>query len=411
MTPKRVVITGVGVVSAVGSGRERFFETLVQGRSGIGPITRFDASMLRSRIAGEVRDLDLGTLDTKLLKRSSRFTHLALAASAEALAHAGLDGSAREEAAVVIGTGIGGFDDLEREHAAFLSEGPEKFRPLTVAMIIPNMGAGMVAIAHGLRGPCLCPTTACATGAHALGQAFDLIRAGRVHAALAGSSESTLSPFAVDGYCQLRALSTRNDAPTTASRPFSASRDGFVIAEGAGILVLESLEHARARGAEVLAELAGHGSSGDGYHMTAPDPDGRGAIRAMRMALADAGLSPDQVDLVNAHGTSTQLNDANETRAIRAVFGAHADRLWVHATKSMTGHALGASASLEAVACVLTLMHGVVHPTANLHDPDPACDLDFVPLVARERRVRTVMSNSFGFGGHNGVLILKAFED
>ncbi len=411
MTPNRVVITGVGVTSAVGSGRAQFFEALVEGRSGIGPITRFDASMLRSRIAGEVRDLGVGGLDPKLLKRSSRFTHLALAASAEALAHAGLTGAAREEAAVVIGTGIGGFDDLEHEHAAFLTHGPEKFRPLTVAMIIPNMGAGMVAIAYGMRGPCLCPSTACATGAHAIGQAFDMIRAGRVQAALAGSAESTLSPFAVDGYCQLRALSTRNDSPSTASRPFSRSRDGFVIAEGAGVLVLESLEHARARGAQVLAELAGYGSSGDAHHMTAPDPEGRGAIRAMRMALADAGMSPEQVELVNAHGTSTQLNDAHETRVIRAVFGAHAERLWVHATKSMTGHALGASASLEAVACVLTLMHGVVHPTANLDDPDPACDLDYVPLVARERRIRTVMSNSFGFGGHNGVLILRSFED
>lgn len=411
MTPNRVVITGVGVTSAVGSGRAQFFEALVEGRSGIGPITRFDASMLRSRIAGEVRDLGVGGLDPKLLKRSSRFTHLALAASAEALAHAGLTGAAREEAAVVIGTGIGGFDDLEHEHAAFLTHGPEKFRPLTVAMIIPNMGAGMVAIAYGMRGPCLCPSTACATGAHAIGQAFDMIRAGRVQAALAGSAESTLSPFAVDGYCQLRALSTRNDSPSTASRPFSRSRDGFVIAEGAGVLVLESLEHARARGAQVLAELAGYGSSGDAHHMTAPDPEGRGAIRAMRMALADAGMSPEQVELVNAHGTSTQLNDAHETRVIRAVFGAHAERLWVHATKSMTGHALGASASLEAVACVLTLMHGVVHPTANLDDPDPACDLDYVPLVARERRIRTVMSNSFGFGGHNGVLILRSFEN
>ncbi len=411
MTPNRVVITGVGVTSAVGSGRAQFFEALVEGRSGIGPITRFDASMLRSRIAGEVRDLGVGGLDPKLLKRSSRFTHLALAASAEALAHAGLSGAAREEAAVVIGTGIGGFDDLEHEHAAFLTHGPEKFRPLTVAMIIPNMGAGMVAIAYGMRGPCLCPSTACATGAHAIGQAFDMIRAGRVQAALAGSAESTLSPFAVDGYCQLRALSTRNDSPTTASRPFSRSRDGFVIAEGAGVLVLESLEHARARGAQVLAELAGYGGSGDAHHMTAPDPEGRGAIRAMRMALEDAGLSPEQVELVNAHGTSTQLNDAHETRVIRAVFGAHAEPLWVHATKSMTGHALGASASLEAVACVLTLMHGVVHPTANLDDPDPACDLDYVPLVARERRIRTVMSNSFGFGGHNGVLILRSFED
>lgn len=410
MTPGRVVVTGVGVASPVGSGRERYFDGLISGRSGIGPITRFDASPLRSRIAGEVRDLDLSGFDAKTLKRSSRFTHLALVAATEALEQSGLEADAREAAAVVIGTGIGGFDDLEREHALFLAQGPERFNPLTVPMIIPNMAAGRVAIAHGMRGPCLCPSVACATGAHAIGQAFDLIRSGRVPIAVAGSTESTISPFAVDGYCQLRALSTRNDCPTAASRPFSASRDGFVIAEGAGILVLESLEHARARGAEILAELAGFGSSGDAHHLTAPDPQGRGAIRAMRLALEDARLSADTIELVNAHATSTPLNDVTETLAIRAVFGPHADQLWVHATKSLTGHALGASSSLEAVASVLTLVHGVVHPTLNLHDPDPACDLDYVPLVARERRIRTIMSNSFAFGGHNAVLVLRAFS-
>ena len=410
MTPGRVVVTGVGVASPVGSGRERYFAGLISGRSGIGPITRFDANALRSRIAGEVRDLDLSRLDAKVIRRSSRFTHLALVASAEALEQAGLDPSARERAAVVIGTGIGGFEDLEREHAAFLAQGPERFNPLTVPMIIPNMAAGMVAIAHGMRGPCLCPSIACATGAQAIGQAFDLIRAGRVPIAVAGSTESTISPFAVDGYCQLRALSTRNDDPSAASRPFSATRDGFVIAEGAGILVLESLDHARARGAEVLAEVAGFASTSDAHHITAPDPQGRGAIRAMRLALEDAHLSADAIELVNAHATSTPLNDVTETRAIREVFGSHSDRLWVHATKSLTGHALGASASLEAVASVLTLVHGVVHPTLNLHDPDPACDLDYVPLVARERRIRTIMSNSFAFGGHNAVLVLRTIE-
>ena len=408
MTPGRVVVTGVGVASPVGSGRDRYFAGLISGRSGIGPITRFDASPLRSRIAGEVRDLDLSRLDAKTIRRSSRFTHLALFAAAEALEQSGLEADGREPAAVVIGTGIGGFDDLEREHAVFLARGPERFNPLTVPMIIPNMAAGMVAIAHGMRGPCLCPSIACATGAHAIGQAFDLIRAGRVPLAVAGSTESTISPFAVDGYCQLRALSTRNESPSEASRPFSASRDGFVIAEGAGILVLESLEHVRARGAEILAELAGFGSCGDAHHLTAPDPHGRGAIRAMRLALEDARLSADSIELVSAHATSTPLNDVTETRAIRTVFGPHADRLWVHATKSLTAHALGASSSLEAVATVLTLVHGVVHPTLNLHDPDPACDLDYVPLVARERRIRTIMSNSFAFGGHNAVLVLRA---
>lgn len=406
MTPHRVVVTGLGVVSAVGTGCERFFDSLISGRSGIAPITRFDASALRSRIAGEVLDLDTSGLDSKILKRSSRFTHLALVAAAEALAHAQWDGMARESAAVVIGTGIGGFDDLEREHTRFLADGPGQFQPLTVPMIIPNMAAAMVAIAHGLRGPCLCPSTACATGAHAIGQAFDLIRHGRVAVALAGSTESTLSPFAVDGYCQLRALSTRNDTPAAASRPFSRSRDGFVIAEGSGLLALESYEHARQRGATIWAEILGYGSSGDAFHVTAPDPEGRGAARAMRMALEDARIPADHIELINAHGTSTPLNDVTETRAIRTVFGAHADQLWVHATKSMTGHALGASAAIEAVSSVLTLQRGVVHPTINLDDPDPECDLDAVPQVARERRIRAVMSNSFGFGGHNGVLIM-----
>lgn len=410
MSVRRVVVTGVGVVSPVGSGRERFLDALVHGRSGLGPITRFDASALRSRIAGEVRDLDTSALDSKLLKRSSRFTHLALVAAGEALAHAELDEASRDNAAVVIGSGIGGFDDLEREHETFLEKGPERFHPLTVPMIIPNMAAAMVAMAFGLRGSCLCPVTACATGAHAVGLGLDMIRAGRSEVVLAGSTESTISPFAVDGYCQLRALSTRNDDPAAASRPFSASRDGFVIAEGSGVLVLESLEHARARGAKVLAEIAGHGSSGDAHHITAPDPEGRGAVRAMRLALDDAGLAPSEIEVVNAHGTSTPLNDAAETRAIRTVFGRHAEHLWVQATKSMTGHALAGSAALEAVACVLQLARGVVHPTANLTDPDPACDLDYVPLTARRRAIRSVMSNSFGFGGHNGVLVLRAFE-
>jgi len=408
VTP-RVVVTGLGVTSPIGTGVEPFWDALVHGRSGIGPITLFDASGLRSRIAGEVRDLDLTALPAKAVKRSARFTHLALAAAAEALAAAALPEASRENAAVVVGSGIGGFDFLNREHETFLTRGPERFHPLTVPIIIPNMAAGMIAIEHGLRGPCLCPSTACASGANAIGTALDLIRAGRVEAALAGGAEATVCAFAVDGYCQLRALSTRNDSPATASRPFSASRDGFVIAEGAAMLVLESEAHARGRGAAILAELAGYGTTGDGHHPTAPDPAGRGAVRAMRAALADAAVAPEEVEVVNAHGTSTPLNDAGETAAIRQVFGAHAPRLWVQATKSMTGHALGAAPALEAVACVLALTRGVVHPTINLRDPDPACDLDYVPDVARERRVRTLMSNSFGFGGHNAVLLLRAF--
>lgn len=410
---RRVVVTGMGVCSSIGTGVARFRDALFAGRSGIGPLTAFDASGHRSRIAGEVRDLDVAAaLPGKVAKRTARFSQLALVAAFEALEQAGLGAGdeARERAAVVVGTGAGGFEVIEREHAAFLANGPGRFSPLTVPMVIPDMAAGVVAMETGCRGHNLGIVTACASGAHALGTALDLVRAGRAEVALAGSTESTLSPFVVDGYCQLRALSTRDVAPEKASCPFSADRDGFVIAEGAGMLVLESAAHARARGAEPLAELAGFGASADGHHLTAPDPEARGAVRAMRAALADANLPAEAVELVNAHGTSTPLNDASETRAIRQVFGVHADRLMVQATKSMTGHGLGGSAAIEAVACVLALRHGVVHPTINLERPDPACDLDYVPDRAREARVRTVLSNSFGFGGHNGVLVFRAVD-
>jgi 3-oxoacyl-[acyl-carrier-protein] synthase II len=406
---RRVVVTGLGVCAPVGTGVPAFWDALVAGRSGIGPITAFDASSLRSRIAGEVTDVDTAkALSPRLVKRTARFTQLALIAAREALGDAGLDeGEARENVAVVLGSGIGGFDLCEREHQVFLSRGPGRFAPLTVPMIIPNMAAGWLAMETGCRGPNLCISTACATGGHALGTALDLIRNGRCDVALAGSAESTISPFAVDGYCQLRALSTRNDDPGRASRPFDRDRDGFVIAEGAAVLVLESLEHARSRGAEPLAELAGYGMSADGYHITAPDPEGRAAMRAVRAALADAGIGPGDVDVINAHGTSTPLNDPAETALIKKVFGDHARRIAIHATKSMTGHALGASAAIEAVAAVLTVRHGVVHPTANLENPDPECDLDYVPGEARELPVRCVISNSFGFGGHNAVLVFR----
>jgi 3-oxoacyl-[acyl-carrier-protein] synthase II len=412
MPDRRVVVTGLGVCSPVGTGVEKFWNALIHGCSGIGPITRFDASNLRSRIAGEVNDVDFEQrLPAKVLKRTARFTHLALVAAHEALEHSRLPGGeGREDVAVVVGSGIGGFDWLMQEHKVFLEKGPGRFAPLTVPMIIPDMAAGVIAIETGCRGPNLCLSTACASGAHSIGTAFDLIRLGRADVALAGSAECTMDAYAVDGYCQLRALSTRNDSPRTASRPFSADRDGFVIAEGAGMLVLESLDHARARGATILAEVAGYGASADGYHATAPDPEGRGAIRAMKAALKDARIDPETVDVINAHGTSTPLNDVTETQAIKRVFGDHARALAVHSTKSMTGHSLGGSASIEAVASVLTIRHGIVHPTINLETPDPACDLDYVPNVARTMPVRCVMSNAFAFGGHNGVLVFRAFD-
>ena len=403
-----IVVTGLGVCASNGVGLPAFWDALRAGRSGIARIASFDASTLRSRIAGEIRGLDMEQrLGAKVARRTARFSQLALIAAEEALGSAGLPrGPERDSIAVVIGTGIGGFDMLEREHEAFLTRGVSKFAPLTVPMIIPNMAAAAVARESGCRGPNLCLTTACAAGAHSIGTALDLLRMGRADVAVAGSTESTISPFAIDGYCQLRALSTRNDEPQAASRPFSADRDGFVIAEGAGALVLETLAHARARGAQPLAVVAGYGISTDGHHLTAPEPEARGAVRAMRMALADAALAPEDIDVVNAHGTSTPLNDVAETRALNRVFGEHAQRLLVHATKSMTGHALGGSGAIEAVASVLTLIHQVVHPTINLTRPDPDCDLDFVPHTARAAVVRAVMSNSFAFGGHNGVLIL-----
>jgi 3-oxoacyl-[acyl-carrier-protein] synthase II len=408
---RRVVVTGLGVTTPIGTGVGKFWKALVAGCSGIDEIRAFDASALRVRIAGEVKDLDLESrLPPKTIKRSARFTHLGLVAALEAIEHAGLPSdAARQDVAVVVGSGIGGFDFLMREHEVFLTKGPGKFAPLTVPMIIPNMAAGAIAMETGCRGPNLCLSTACAAGAHAIGTALDLIRNRRADVAVAGGAECTIAPYAVDGYCQLRALSTRNDSPRTASRPFSLHRDGFVLSEGAGIIVLEALEHAQARGATILAELVGYGASGDGYHITAPDPAGRGVVRAMRAALDDAHLAPSEIDVVNAHGTSTPLNDLTETNAIKEVFGTHAYKLAVHSTKSMTGHSLGASAAIEAVVSVMTIRTGVLHPTINLSEPDPECDLDYVPNQAREARVRTVLSNAFGFGGQNGVLVFREY--
>ena len=406
----RVFITGLGVCSPIGTGVEKFWTALIAGCSGIDRITLFDASNLRTRIAGEVKDLDAeNRIPSRALKRSARFTQLALVAAFECIADAGLEeGDAREDVAVVAGSGIGGFEFLNREHEVFLARGPGRFHPLTVPIIIPNMAAGAIAMETGCRGPNLCVTTACASGASSIGAALDLLRLGRCDTALAGGAESTISAFAVDGYCQLRALSTRNDTPKTASRPFSVDRDGFVLAEGAAFLMLETEERAKARGAKVYAELLGYGATGDGHHQTAPDPAGRGAIRALKMALADARVAPEDVEVVNAHGTSTPLNDATETKVIKQVFGDHAKHLMVPATKSMTGHSLGAASAIEAVASVLTIGRGIVHPTINLHEPDPDCDLDYVPLTAREAKVRVVASNAFGFGGHNAVLVFRA---
>jgi 3-oxoacyl-[acyl-carrier-protein] synthase II len=410
---ERVVVTGLGVVSCVGTDTGTFWDALVAGRSGIDRIQSFDPSALSTRIAGEVRGF---TFDAKLGKRMDRFSQFAFSAAQQALAQAGLvpeGGGAShvnpERIGVCVGSGIGGEAFLETQHAKFLEKGPGRFHPLTVPIVIANMASANIAIHSKLLGPNLCVSTACATGNHSIGTSLDLIRCGRADAMLAGGTEATITAFSLDGYSQLRALSTRNDDPKGASRPFSRGRDGFVLAEGAGVLLLESLTHARKRGAEILAEVAGFGMTSDGYHLTAPHPEGLGAARAMRLAVQDAGWNPEQVDYINAHGTSTDLNDALETRAVKAVFGEHARRIAISSIKSMVGHSLGASAGIEAVASVLTVRHGVLPPTINLTEPDPELDLDYVPLQARRQPVDAILSNSFAFGGHNAVVAFKRF--
>jgi len=410
---ERVVVTGLGVVSCVGTDVPAFWDALTAGRSGIGRIQSFDPTGLPTQIAGEVRGF---AFDPKLAKRMDRFAQFAMSAAQQALTQAGLvpegGGAAHVDPArigVCIGAGIGGEPFLEIQHAKFLEKGPGRFHPLTVPIVIANMASANVAIHAQLLGPNLCVSTACATGNHSIGTALDLIRLGRADAMVAGGTESVMTAFSLDGYSQLRALSRRNDDPQGASRPFSLGRDGFVLAEGAGVLLMESLPHARKRGADILAEVAGFGMTSDAYHLTAPHPEGRGAIQAMRLALQDAALNPEDVDYINAHGTSTELNDALETRAVKALFGDHARRIAISSIKSMVGHSLGASAGLEAVASVLTLRHGVLPPTINLTEPDPELDLDYVPLVARRQQVNALLSNSFAFGGHNAVVAFKRF--
>ena len=410
---KRVVVTGLGVVSCVGNDVASFWQALTAGTSGIAPVAGFDASNLAVRIAGEVKDF---RFDARLGKRMHRFAQFAYDAAEQALREAGIDagdmegpGPRAERVGVCIGSGIGGEPFLEQQYEKFLAKGPGRFHPLTVPIIIPNMASAMVAIQHNFSGPNLCIATACATGNHSIGTSVDLIRLGRADVMIAGGSESTMSAFTLDGYHQLRTLSTRNDDPQRASRPFSRDRDGFVLAEGAGVMVLESLTHAKRRGAEILAEVAGYGVNADAHHLTAPHPQGLGAVRAMRLALEDARLNPEDVGYINAHGTSTPLNDAMETEAIKQVWGEHAAAVPVSSIKSMVGHSLGAAAGLEAVASVLALRSGAIPPTINLDDPDPELDLDYVPHTAREVPLQAVLSNSFAFGGHNAVVAFRKF--
>ncbi|MDE2971671.1 MAG: beta-ketoacyl-ACP synthase II [Acidobacteriota bacterium] len=410
MTTRRVVVTGVGLVSPLGIGTRETWDGLIAGRSGAGHITRFDASDFSSRIACEVKGFDpLDYADRRDARKMDTFIQYALAASLFAAEDAGLETPLADpdRVGVVISSGIGGFETIEREHRKLLEKGPRRISPFFVPAMVVNLAAGWVSIRLGARGPNSAMATACSAGAHAVGEAFRLVRYGHADVMVAGGAEATITPMCIGGFASMKALSTRNEEPERASRPFDRDRDGFVVGEGAGILILEEREQALARGAALYAEVLGYGMSGDAHHITAPAEDGGGAVRVMQAALKEAGASPEDVDAVNAHGTSTPLNDRIETAAIRRVFGEHADRLAVSSTKSMTGHLLGGAGGLEAGISCLTLRHQTLPPTINYETPDPDCDLDNVPNTARPATVRTVLSNSFGFGGTNVSLLFR----
>ncbi len=409
---QKVVITGMGAVTPLGLSVSEFDKGLLAGRSGISGVTHFDASELDSRIAGELKGFDPTLyMDRKEAKRADPFTQYAVAASREAVAQSGLDTSEDNGNRIgcIIGSGIGGTTTWEAQHRILVEKGPGRVSPFFVPMMIADMASGMLSMIWGARGANYATVSACASGAHAIGEAFSMIRYGELDAAIAGGSEAPVTPLAMAGFCSMKALSTRNDTPPESSRPFDLDRDGFVIAEGSAVLILESEAHARARGAEIIAELVGYGATADAHHITAPAPGGEGSARAMKLALQSAEASPEDVDYVNAHGTSTPLNDKYETMAIKTVFGAHALKLPVSSTKSMTGHMLGAAGAAELVAGILAIRNQIVPPTINYRTPDPECDLDYVPNEAREAKVDFVLSNSFGFGGHNATLAVKRY--
>jgi len=413
MEQKRVVVTGMGPITPIGTGTETFWRALLDGVSGVGPITHFDASEYSTRIAAEVRDFDPEEyVERKEAKRMDRFVQLAVAASKLAVEDAGLDIQDRnaDRVGVLIGSGIGGTSTWEEQHSVLLEKGPRRVSPFFVPMLISDMASGMVSIILGPKGPNLGIVSACATATHAIGEAFEIIKRDDADVMLAGGSEAAITPLSVAGFCAARAFSTRNDEPERASRPFDLHRDGFVMGEGAGTVIVESLDHALARGAKIYCEIIGFGMSADAFHITAPAPGGEGAVRSMAAALSDAGIGPEQVDYINAHGTSTEDNDSTETVAIKKAFGEHAYKVAISSTKSMTGHLLGAAGAVEAIACICSIRDGIVHPTINYETPDPECDLDYVPNTARKLNVRIAMSNSFGFGGHNATLVFAKHE-
>jgi 3-oxoacyl-[acyl-carrier-protein] synthase II len=406
-------VTGVGLVSPLGIGTKANWEALSAGRSGIGPITRFDASQFSARIAGEVKQFDpLQFIEKKDVKKMDVFIQLAIAAAQFAVDDAGLQVTPdiATRVGVFIASGIGGFSTIEREHRALLEGGPRRISPFFIPAAIINLAAGQVSIRFGAKGPNSAPCTACSASAHAIGDALEIIRRGRADVMIAGGSESAITPMGVGGFAAMRALSTRNDEPETASRPFDLERDGFIMGEGSGVVVLEELEFARRRGAPIYAELVGYGMSADAFHITAPSEDGDGGMRVMISALDDAGVTPADVDYINAHGTSTPFNDRLETLAIRRLFGEHAAKLAISSTKSMTGHLLGAAGGLEAGITALAIKHQLAPPTINYRTPDPECDLDYVPNTARPMAITYALSNSFGFGGTNGALLFKKFD-
>src|SRR2546421_6316706 len=411
---RRVVITGMGVVTPVGNDLETFWGNLRKGVSGIGRIQAFDTTAYDCQIAGEVRGFDPKNYfnNPKDIRRTDRYAHLAMAAAKMAMQDGGVDMEKinRHRFGAIISSGIGGLKTLEDQHTVLLTKGPSRVSAFTIPMLISNMASGLISMEYGLQGPNFCIVTACATSNNAIGESWRMIKFGDADIFLAGGAEASIIPIGLAGFSSMKALSTRNDEPKRASRPFDRDRDGFVMGEGAGVLVVEELEHAKARGAKIYCELTGYGLSADAHHMTAPPPDGEGAVRAMKMALDHAKTTPDQVDYINAHATSTGLGDVCETRAIKTVFGDYAKKVSISATKSMTGHLLGGAGAVETAACALSIRDSVIPPTINLENPDPECDLDYTPLVAKEKKVRVVLNNSFGFGGHNATLVIKAFE-
>jgi len=414
MNQKRIVVTGLGVVSPIGIGKAAFLESIKAGRSGVGKVSYFDVSTYPCQIDAEVKGFQADQfIDRKKIKRMDPFAQFAMAAARMAVTDSGIDFSKEnpERCGVIVGSGIGGLQTIEAEHSVILKKGMRRVSPFLIPMLISNIASGEIAIEYGITGPNYSVSSACATANHALGASLRHLRYGDADVLIAGGAEAAITALGYAGFCQARAMTTDfNDFPEKASRPFDKNRSGFVMGEGAGVLVLETLEHALARGAKIYGELAGFGATDDAYHITAPSPEGKAATRAMQLALADAGVRPEEVDYVNAHGTSTELNDKTETMALKKVFGAHAQKLAISSTKSMTGHLLGAAGAVELIATLLCMENGFIHPTINYETPDPECDLDYVPNVARPAQIQCALSNSLGFGGHNAVVVAKRYN-